>query len=220
MGNQLRKGPQRALCKFPGRTSMQKPAPWNATECEIRIGNKPLARQRKVWHGQVSGATGFLGGQRDFPFSAQLLARLRLGAGVGFVIDADLGLGRSVRFNRYLVGRNGQRLLVIYWYQEHERVIADELLGKFYLVWDSIRLHRRDGPLVRFSLPLANSAKHRPTISCCVLFGQLRRLSGISCSDELVIPPERAECQTRAASYKIVSSCLALSTIPKSQYLK
>jgi EpsI family protein len=70
------------------------------------------------------------------------------------LIDADLGLGRSVRLNRYLVERNGQRLLVIYWYQEHERIIADELQGKFYLVWDAIRLHRRDGALVRFSLPL------------------------------------------------------------------
>ena len=86
------------------------------------------------------------------------------------LIDADLGLDRTVRLNRYLVEKDGQRLLVIYWYQEHERIIADELQGKIYLVWDSIRFHRRDGALVRFGLPFG------PELGVGQADAQLRRL--------------------------------------------
>jgi EpsI family protein len=69
------------------------------------------------------------------------------------LIAADLG-GRKEKLNRYLVEKEDKRLLVIYWYQEHNRIIADAYSGKLYLMWDSIRLHRRDGALVRFSVPV------------------------------------------------------------------
>ncbi len=45
-------------------------------------------------------------------------------------------------------------MLVVYWYQEHNRLIADEYRSKLYLMWDSIRRGTRDGALVRVSLPL------------------------------------------------------------------
>jgi len=70
------------------------------------------------------------------------------------LINADIGGGRIEELNRYLVEREDKRLLVVYWYQEHNRLIADEYRGKFYLMWDSIRRGRRDGALVRVSVPL------------------------------------------------------------------
>jgi len=70
------------------------------------------------------------------------------------VIDADVGGGRIEQLNRYLVDREDKRMLIVYWYQEHNRLIADEYHSKLYLMWDSMRRGTRDGALVRVSLPL------------------------------------------------------------------
>lgn len=57
--------------------------------------------------------------------------------------------------NRYLIAKSDQRQLVLYWYWAHNRAVASEYAAKFYLVTDSIRMHRTDGSLVRLSMPLA-----------------------------------------------------------------
>jgi EpsI family protein len=43
---------------------------------------------------------------------------------------------------------------VLYWYLAHDRAIASEYWAKFYLINDSIRLHRSDGSLVRVTTAL------------------------------------------------------------------
>jgi len=53
--------------------------------------------------------------------------------------------------NRYLVAKGQERHLVLYWYWAHDRGMASEYAAKFYLVADSIRMHRTDGSLVRIS---------------------------------------------------------------------
>lgn len=64
--------------------------------------------------------------------------------------------GRApVTVNRYLVAQGEERQLVLYWYWAHNRAVASEYAAKFYLVTDSIRMHRTDGSLVRLSMPLA-----------------------------------------------------------------
>ena len=40
-------------------------------------------------------------------------------------------------------------MLVLYWYWAHNRAVASEYSAKFYLVTDSIRMHRSDGSLIR-----------------------------------------------------------------------
>ncbi len=57
--------------------------------------------------------------------------------------------------NRYVIARNDERQLVLYWYWAHDRAVASEYAAKFYLVADSIRMHRTDGSLVRLSMPIA-----------------------------------------------------------------
>jgi len=57
--------------------------------------------------------------------------------------------------NRYLIAKSDDRQLVLYWYWAHNRAVASEYAAKFYLVTDSIRMHRTDGSLVRLSMPLA-----------------------------------------------------------------
>lgn len=57
--------------------------------------------------------------------------------------------------NRYLIAKSDDRQLVLYWYWAHNRAVASEYAAKFYLVTDSIRMHRTDGSLVRLSMPMA-----------------------------------------------------------------
>ncbi len=56
--------------------------------------------------------------------------------------------------NRYIIEKNGSRALILYWYQTQGRVIANEYWGKLYLVADALRTGRRDGAIVRVSVPL------------------------------------------------------------------
>jgi EpsI family protein len=51
--------------------------------------------------------------------------------------------------NRYLIAKGSDRMLVLYWYWAHNRAVASEYSAKFYLVADSIRMHRSDGSLIR-----------------------------------------------------------------------
>jgi len=57
--------------------------------------------------------------------------------------------------NRYLIARGEERQLVLYWYWAHDRAVASEYSAKFYLVADSIHMHRSDGSLVRITTRLA-----------------------------------------------------------------
>lgn len=68
-----------------------------------------------------------------------------------------------VGINRYLIEKDGQRALVLYWYQAHGRIIASEYWGKIFLVWDSLRWHRRDGALIRVVIPVENHLKEAET---------------------------------------------------------
>src|SRR5262249_5001461 len=51
--------------------------------------------------------------------------------------------------NRYVIAQGENRDLVLYWYLAHDRAVASEYSAKFYLVADSIRMHRSDGSLIR-----------------------------------------------------------------------
>lgn len=62
--------------------------------------------------------------------------------------------GQSFPANRYVIARGGDRMLVLYWYQAHGRIVASEYWAKFYLVADAIRLNRTDGALVRVITPV------------------------------------------------------------------
>jgi EpsI family protein len=62
---------------------------------------------------------------------------------------------RPFEVNRYVVGKGEHKLLVLYWYQAHNRVTASEYWDKWYLFSDSIKFNRSDGALVRIIASLA-----------------------------------------------------------------
>jgi EpsI family protein len=51
--------------------------------------------------------------------------------------------------NRYVVTKDQQRAVVLYWYQTPRRVIASEWASKFWVVADGLRYRRTDISLVR-----------------------------------------------------------------------
>lgn len=56
--------------------------------------------------------------------------------------------------NRYLVTKNGDRQLVLFWFWAHGRGVASLKRADFYLTLDSLRLNRSDSVLVRINTPL------------------------------------------------------------------
>ena len=53
-----------------------------------------------------------------------------------------------------MIQKGLSRQLVLYWYQSHQRVIASEYWGRFYLMVDAARLNRTDGAMVRVITPI------------------------------------------------------------------
>jgi EpsI family protein len=72
------------------------------------------------------------------------------------VIQIPRGDGSTFPANRYVVSKAGERLLVIYWFQAHDREVASEYLAKYYLISDAIHMNRSDGALVRLMTPMAH----------------------------------------------------------------
>jgi exosortase D (VPLPA-CTERM-specific) len=62
--------------------------------------------------------------------------------------------GSSFPANRYVGAKSGQRSMVLYWYLAHDRAVASEYKLKYYLVSDSIHMHRSDGALIRLFTPM------------------------------------------------------------------
>lgn len=62
--------------------------------------------------------------------------------------------GSTFPANRFVTSKAGDRELVIYWFQARNRAVANEYWSKYYLITDSIRMHRSDGALVRLITPM------------------------------------------------------------------
>ncbi len=62
--------------------------------------------------------------------------------------------GSPMPVDRYVVSKSGQRWLVLYWFQANGRVVASEWRAKYYLIFDSIRMNRSDGGMVRLMTPM------------------------------------------------------------------
>jgi EpsI family protein len=65
--------------------------------------------------------------------------------------------GRTFVANRYLIQNGDQKSVMVYWYQGRGRTVSSEYWSKVYTVWDSIRLRRSDGAMVRVTVPVGAS---------------------------------------------------------------
>lgn len=67
------------------------------------------------------------------------------------------GEAKPIKVNRYVVEKGTDKDAVLYWYQSHGRIVADEFAAKFWSVADAMRYHRSDTALVRISVPVAGN---------------------------------------------------------------
>jgi len=66
--------------------------------------------------------------------------------------------GEAVGPVRRLLAQKGQtRVLVLYWYSIHGRMVASEAMSRWWLLADRVRLGRNDAALVRLVVPVADS---------------------------------------------------------------
>lgn len=65
----------------------------------------------------------------------------------------DTGRTQQVTVNKYTIEKGLDRQVVLYWYQSHGRVIANEYRSKIFMVYDAARLNRSDAALVRITSP-------------------------------------------------------------------
>ena len=61
--------------------------------------------------------------------------------------------GRKYLINKYSIDHEGQRMLVLYWYQSKGRVIASEYVGKILLARDAMLRNSTAGSIVRVIVP-------------------------------------------------------------------
>ena len=60
--------------------------------------------------------------------------------------------GTSTKINKYFIQNAGRRMIVFYWYQSKNRIIADEYLGKVLLIRDTIVDGHTAGSIVRVTI--------------------------------------------------------------------
>jgi EpsI family protein len=65
--------------------------------------------------------------------------------------------GSAFVANKYVIKNGESKSMMIYWYQGRGRNVASEYWGKVYTVFDSVRLRRSDGAMVRVTVPFTDS---------------------------------------------------------------
>lgn len=60
---------------------------------------------------------------------------------------------RTVMINRDFINREGSRMIVLYWYQSKERIIANEYSGKILLARDALLQNSTAASIVRIVVP-------------------------------------------------------------------
>lgn len=63
----------------------------------------------------------------------------------------------EITVNRYVIEKGLERQVVLYWYQSHGRVVANEYRSKLFMIFDAVRLNRSDAALVRVTSPRVSS---------------------------------------------------------------
>ena len=64
------------------------------------------------------------------------------------------GASQQIPVNEYVMEKSGQRILVVYWYQNDRRSWAEEYHAKLTLLPDLIRFRRSDVSLIRVIAPM------------------------------------------------------------------
>ncbi len=69
------------------------------------------------------------------------------------LVDGPTG---GLPVNRMVIGKGETRQLVYYWFQERGRLLTNEYMVKWFLLWDALLRGRTDGALVRLTMPVSD----------------------------------------------------------------
>jgi EpsI family protein len=72
-------------------------------------------------------------------------------------IRLDGDASKSISAVKLIIEKEGQRQVVLYWYQSNGRYISSEYAQRFYMVVDSITKHRTDASFVRIIAPVKDN---------------------------------------------------------------
>ncbi len=76
-------------------------------------------------------------------------------------VTSASGVPQNIDLNQFVIQKGLDRQLVLYWYQSHGRVIANEYKSKIFMVYDAMRLNRTDAAMVRVITPISDSERGR-----------------------------------------------------------
>lgn len=95
--------------------------------------------------------------------------------------------------NRVLIQKGDQKQLVYYWFQQRGRLLTNEYLVKFYLLWDAVTLNRTDGALVRLTAAISSGESESSVDDRLVDFAKtVRPLLGRYIPDDIQSEDARA----------------------------
>jgi EpsI family protein len=86
--------------------------------------------------------------------------------------------GHQYEVNKYSIQNAGVRMLMFYWYQSRNRIIASEYLGKLLLAHDTLMTGQTAGSIVRIMLPDVPSAREEGVAFAAGLIPQVQRCLG------------------------------------------
>jgi EpsI family protein len=86
--------------------------------------------------------------------------------------------GSQVEVNKYSIQNNGTRMLMFYWYQSKNRIIANEYLGKLMLARDTLLTGRSGGSIVRVLVMDNKDAEQQGVAFAAKLIPQVQRCFG------------------------------------------
>lgn len=92
---------------------------------------------------------------------------------IGTIDTMQLGLsGDHAPANRVLIQKGDQRQLVLYWFKQRDRVLANEYLVKLYVLWDAMTRQRTDGALIRLTTPIQQNETDHSAEQRLIRFAQ------------------------------------------------
>jgi EpsI family protein len=87
--------------------------------------------------------------------------------------------GRTFKVNKESISREGIRMVVLYWYQSRERIIASEYIGKILLARDALLQNSTAASIVRIIVPDQPGCTEEAAGFASELIPQLQRCFGV-----------------------------------------
>ena len=86
--------------------------------------------------------------------------------------------GQQVKVNKYSIQNLGNRMLMFYWYQSKNRIVASEYMGKILLARDTLMTGQTAAAIVRVTLPDVPGADQKGIAFATKLIPEVQRCFG------------------------------------------